>query len=153
VNWEYLFGFVNVVALVGWAMLVLLPRGAKTMSAVMYAGVALLCLTYAILFALLIGKLVDPGTVAGTGGPGSFRSIEGVRALFQSDAGIVIGWTHYLAFDLFVGMWIAKDADHKGFSRLVQLPFLFATLMAGPIGLLAWLVTREARARRAARGR
>ena len=71
--------------------------------------------------------------------------------MFTSDGGIVIGWTHYLAFDLFVGLWIAKDADHKGFSRLVQFPFLFATLMAGPIGLFAWLVTREARARRAAK--
>jgi hypothetical protein len=151
-NWAFLFGFVNALALVGWAMLILLPRGAKTMSGVMYAGVGMLCLTYAILFALVIGQLVDPGMIAGAVGPGSFRSIEGVRALFQSDAGIVIGWTHYLAFDLFVGMWIAKDADHKSFSRLVQLPFLFATLMAGPIGLFAWLVTREARARRTARG-
>jgi hypothetical protein len=152
-NWAFLFGFTNAVALVGWLLLAALPRGAKLMAVVMYAGVALLCLTYAILFILLFGKLVDPGMVAGTGGGGSFRSIEGDRALIQSEAGIVIGWTHYLAFDLFVGMWIAKDADHKGFSRLVQLPFLFATLMAGPIGLLAWLVTREARARRAARGR
>jgi hypothetical protein len=132
-------------------MLGLLPRGAKTMSGVMYAGVGLLCLTYVTLFALVICKLVDPGMAVGAGGPGSFRSIEGVRALFQSDAGIVIGWTHYLAFDLFVGMWMAKDADHKGFSRLVQMPFLLATLMAGPIGLLAWLVTREHRARNVAR--
>jgi len=117
----------------------------------MYGCVALLCLIYLALFVALIGKLVDPGVVAGAGGQSNFTSIEGIRALFASDAGIVIGWTHYLAFDLFVGLWIAKDADHKGFSRLVQIPFLFATLMAGPIGLFAWLVTREARARRAAR--
>ncbi len=82
---------------------------------------------------------------------GSFWSIAEIRGLFTSDGGIVIGWTHYLAFDLFVGLWIAKDADNKRFSRLVQLPFLFATLMAGPIGLFAWLATREARARRAAK--
>ncbi len=97
-------------------------------------------------------KLVDPGAVAGAGGQGSFRSIAGIRALFASDAGIVIGWTHYLAFDLFVGLWIAKDADNKGFARWVQLSFLAATLLAGPMGLLAWLVTRERRARRAAQG-
>jgi len=59
----------------------------------------------------------------------------------------VLGWTHYLAFDLFIGQWIARDADNKGFNRLVQLPFLFLTLMAGPIGLLLWLVVRERRAR------
>jgi hypothetical protein len=89
--------------------------------------------------------------VSTSGIKGGFGSIAGIRALFVSDAGVVIGWTHYLAFDLFVGLWMAKDADHKGFSLLVQLPFLLATLVAGPLGLLAWLVTREARARRAAR--
>jgi hypothetical protein len=133
-------------------MLALLPRGPKSSSIILYGCVAILCLVYAILFVLLFGKLVDPGAVGGAGGQGNFQSIAGIRGLFASDGGIVIGWTHYLAFDLFVGLWIAKDADHKGFSRLVQLPFLFATLMAGPIGLVAWLVTREARARRAARG-
>ncbi|MCY7398481.1 MAG: DUF4281 domain-containing protein [Sphingomonas bacterium] len=151
-NWTFLFGFANALALAGWAMLALLPRGPKLMSVIMYGCVAVLCLTYAALFVLLFGKLIDPGAVAGASGQGDFNSIAGIRGLFASDGGIVIGWTHYLAFDLFVGLWIAKDADHKGFSRLVQLPFLFATLMAGPIGLFAWLVTREARARRAAKG-
>jgi hypothetical protein len=67
--------------------------------------------------------------------------------LFMSDGGIVLGWTHYLAFDLFVGLWISRDADAKGFNRLVQTPILLATLMAGPIGLLLWLIIRERRAR------
>jgi len=150
-NWTFLFGFINALALAGWVMLALLPRGPKTMAIVMYGCVAILCLIYLVIFALLFGKLVDPGAVAGASGQGSFQSIGGIRALFASDGGIVIGWTHYLAFDLFVGLWIAKDADNKGFSRLVQIPFLFATLMAGPVGLFAWLVTREARARRMAK--
>jgi hypothetical protein len=47
-------------------------------------------------------------------------------------------------------LWISRDADAKGFSRLTQLPFLFMTFLAGPIGLLAWLVIRERRARAAA---
>ncbi|MDQ3074527.1 MAG: ABA4-like family protein [Pseudomonadota bacterium] len=149
-NWAFLFGFTNVVALAGWLMLAVLPRGPRAMALILYACVAILCLVYAVLFVLLFAKLVDPGTVEGAGGQGSFSSIAGIRGLFASDGGIVIGWTHYLAFDLFVGLWIAKDADHKGFSRLFQLPFLLATLTAGPIGLLLWLITREARARRAA---
>jgi hypothetical protein len=151
-NWAFLFGFVNALALAGWVMLAVLPRGPKLSSIILYGCIAILCLIYLTLFVLLFGKLVDPGAVGGAGGQGNFQSIAGIRGLFASDGGIVIGWTHYLASDLFVGLWIAKDADHKGFSRLVQLPFLFATLMAGPIGLVAWLVTREARARRAARG-
>jgi len=150
-KWEFLFGFTNVVALAGWVALALLPRGPKIMAILLYVGVASLCLVYALLFGLVVGGAIDPGLAAGAGGGGNFTSIAGIRALFMSDAGVVIGWTHYLAFDLFVGLWIAKDADHKGFSRLVQLPFLIATLIAGPIGLLLWLIVRERRARRAAR--
>ena len=74
----------------------------------------------------------------------------GVMALFDSKGGATVGWTHYLAFDLFTGLWIARDADAKGFGRLVQLPILFATLMVGPVGLLLWLILRERRARAAA---
>ncbi len=150
-NWTFLFGFVNVLALAGWLMLAVLPRGPTSSATILYGCVTTLCLVYFVIFVTLFGKLVDPGLVAGASGQGDFQSIAGIRGLFASDGGIVLGWTHYLAFDLFVGLWIAKDADHKGFSRLVQLPFLFATLMAGPIGLFAWLVTREARARRAAK--
>jgi hypothetical protein len=150
-NWTFLFGFINVLALIGWVMLAFLPRGPKLMSTIMYGCIAILCLVYLLLFALLFAKLIDPGAVAGASGQGDFRSIAGIRGLFASDGGIVLGWTHYLAFDLFVGLWIARDADNKGFSRFVQLPFLFATLMAGPVGLFAWLVTREGRARRMAK--
>src|ERR671912_2807260 len=104
------------------------------------------------MFVALFGGLVDPARVAGAPAPDLTNySIAGLRALFMSDGGIVLGRTHYLAFDLFVGLWIARDADAKGFSRLVQLPILFLTLMAGPIGLLIWLLARERRARAAAR--
>ena len=59
----------------------------------------------------------------------------------------MLGWTHYLAFDLFTGLWIARDADNKAFGRLVQAPVLVLTFLAGPLGLLIWLVLRERRAR------
>ncbi|MEO0908687.1 MAG: abscisic acid-deficient protein Aba4 family protein [Pseudomonadota bacterium] len=76
-----------------------------------------------------------------------------MRAIFSSDVGVVIGWTHYLAFDLFVGLWIARDADAKSISRLIQAPILLATLMAGPLGLFVWLIVREPAARKSGRPR
>ena len=151
-SWDFIFGFTNAVAFAGWIALALFPRGPKLMAVVLYAGVAILCLAYAAMFVALFGGLADPVRVPGAASADlTDYSVDGLRALFMSDGGIVLGWTHYLAFDLFVGLWIAKDADNKGFSRLVQLPFLFGTLMAGPVGLLAWLIVRERRARRAAR--
>ena len=149
-SWSALFTLTSVVALLGWAMLAFLRRSRTVNSIIMYACVGLLCLAYAAMFVALFGSLADPARVAGAPEPDlSDYSVEGIRALFMSDGGIVLGWTHYLAFDLFVGLWIARDADAKGFSRLIQLPILFFTLMAGPIGLLLWLVIRERQARAA----
>jgi hypothetical protein len=141
-NWGGLFTFVHVVALAGWALLFLAPRGPRVAAYVLYLCVGLLCLTYTVMFASQAGSIIA----------GDFLSIEGIRSLFASDGGIVIGWTHYLAFDLFIGQWIAKDADHKGVSRIAQVPVLILTLLAGPIGLLVWLIVRERRARALARG-
>ena len=152
--WPFLFTLTNAIALLGWVLLAGFPRKPLTMSAVLYLGVALLCLIYAVIFVVLVGGFADPGRVPGAA-PLDYAnySIPGIRALFMTDAGIVLGWTHYLAFDLFTGLWIARDADAKGFGRMIQLPFLFATFMAGPLGLLGWLVVREARARAAATAR
>jgi hypothetical protein len=146
-GWDSIFALTNGIAILGWLILWFAPRKPVLLSLVMYLGVALLCLIYVICFALLIFGVVGDGS-----GPGSFTyDIPGIRALFASDAGIVIGWTHYLAFDLFTGLWIARDADNKGFGRVAQFPILFATLMAGPVGLLIWLILREPAARRKTR--
>ena len=139
--WDWIFSAVNLIAIVGWAILLLLPRREILLTVVLYLGIGVLCLVY-------VGGLAH--AVASGVAEIDFGSIEGVRAIFASDAGVTVGWTHYLAFDLFVGLWIARDADAKGVARLLQAPILLATLMAGPLGLLVWLLWRERyRSRRA----
>ena len=95
----------------------------------------------------MLGGFLSGTIDAGGAGGGDFTTLAGVMKLFDSPGGATMGWIHYLAFDLFTGLWIARDADAKGFSRIVQFPFLFLTLMAGPVGLLTWLIVRERRAR------
>ena len=151
-SWSSVFVLTNVIAMAGWAMLVLLPRRPAVHSIILVGCVALLCLAYTIMFVGLFGGGIDPARVPGVPAPDlTDYSVTGLRALFMSDGGIVLGWTHYMAFDLFVGLWISRDADAKGFSRLTQLPFLIVTFLAGPIGLLLWLLVRERRARRLAK--
>lgn len=149
-TWDTAFSIANGWALLMWVCLILLPRRPFLEALVFYAGVGLLCFAYVLFMGLVLGGIVDPLPQGQGGAPGSFTTIEGVRALFASDGGIVIGWIHYLAFDLFAGIWIAKDADAKGFSRYVQAPILLLTFMAGPAGLFIWFLIRERRARAAA---
>ncbi|MGB7406885.1 MAG: ABA4-like family protein [Pontixanthobacter sp.] len=146
--WDTIFNAANMLALVAWIALILLPRKPALLAGIMYCGIALLCLIYSAGLVAVLTGLVSNG---GAGEEAGFSSIAGVRAIFASDSGVTIGWVHYLAFDLFVGLWIARNADAKGFARWVQAPILSATFLAGPLGLFIWLIIREKRARVAAK--
>ena len=151
-TWATLFALTNAVALAGWLMLAALPRGPKVMALILYLGVGLLCLTFLGLIVLMHVHAIDSNRLPGTPPPNFLDyNVAGLRNLFMSDGGVVLGWTHYLAFDLFVGQWIARDADNKRVPRWAQLPILLLTLVAGPVGLAIWLVVRERRARAVAR--
>ena len=52
------------------------------------------------------------------------------------------GWTHYLAFDLFIGGWEVRDAQSRGISHLLVVPALVLTFLFGPAGLLLYLAVR-----------
>ena len=73
---------------------------------------------------------------------GGFGSLEAVRALFASDSALTAGWLHYLAFDLFVGTFIARAGSEARIPGLLLLPCLALTFLFGPAGLLLFLVIR-----------
>jgi hypothetical protein len=75
---------------------------------------------------------------------GGFGSIAEVRALFANDSALAAGWLHYLAFDLFVGAWIAREGLARGVPRLLLLPCFALTFLFGPAGLLLFLLLRFA---------
>jgi hypothetical protein len=133
-SFAQLFSIANTAALLGWACLILAPRHRLVIGTLRYGLIAALSVTYAALILLYFFRIQG----------GGFNSIAEVRALFLSDGGLVAGWVHYLAFDLFIGIWIAEEADRAGTSRLVQAPILVATFMFGPIGLLLHYATRAA---------
>ena len=56
--------------------------------------------------------------------------------------GATVGWVHFLAFDLFVGRWIYLDSRSRNINPFLMFPFIFFTLMLGPIGFLSYLILR-----------
>jgi hypothetical protein len=83
---------------------------------------------------------------------GGFSTLEGVATLFTNRWLLVAGWVHYLAFDLLIGTWEARDARQRGVPHLLLVPCLFLTLMLGPAGWLLYLGVRELRSSRPVRG-
>ncbi|KNE71590.1 hypothetical protein AMAG_16152 [Allomyces macrogynus ATCC 38327] len=55
---------------------------------------------------------------------------------------IAAAWMHYLAFDLVLGWFTARDAQRVGISRAVVAPCLFLTLMLGPTGTLSYFLIK-----------
>lgn len=146
-DWDFLFGLTNLIAIAGWLALIALPRSELVLKAVLVGAVGLLCVIYTALFIGLAGGLLDAEPDAGVA-QGFAYSVDGLKAMFAARGAIVVGWTHYLAFDLFVGLWIARDADARRVGGWAQLPFFTVTFLAGPIGLLAWLLARHSLGRR-----
>lgn len=147
-DWDLLFALTNGIAVIGWLALAALPRNEQVLSGVLWTAVGLLCAIYLVMFIGLMGGMVDPVRDSAGPMPPFEYSVDGLKTAFAARGVIVLGWTHYLAFDLFVGVWIARDADTRRIGRLTQLPVFFATFMAGPIGLLLWLLLRRPLTRR-----
>lgn len=134
---ERLFQIAGAITMPGWALLVLLPRWKYSARLVCGAVIpALLGVLYVSLFARF-----------GPGAEGGFGTLAEVRQLFAEPFLLLVGWIHYLAFDLFVGAWEVRDAQKHGVPHLLVVPCLVLTLMLGPTGLLVYLVIRAVRVR------
>jgi hypothetical protein len=128
---DLLFSLANPVALLGWVLLALAPRGRLTRQLV-HSGALPLLLAAA--YTLLISRHYL-GPHAGRGG---FGSLAQVGALFADPWALLAGWVHYLCFDLTIGAWAARDAHRRGLPHALLVPCLLLTFLFGPVGLLLY---------------
>jgi hypothetical protein len=131
------FLVLNWIALAAWVLLALLPG--KRVVTDLVAGKVVPALLAVVYVAIVAANWM--------GSEGSFSSLSGVSTLFANPWLLVAGWTHYLAFDLFVGSWEVRDARERGIPHLLVVPCLVLTLMFGPAGWLLYLAVRSARER------
>lgn len=129
---EQLFSILNLIAIATWLPLVFLPRARWSATLVPVAIPAALATIYVVLAAAALMQ-----------GGGGFSSLASVRTLFGSDWGLLAGWTHYLAFDLFIGGWEVRDARWRGIPHLLVVPALVLTFLFGPAGLMLYLAIRR----------
>ena len=131
---DLVFSLASSLALVGWIALAVSPEGARwTRLARLFAG-RIVPLVLAVFYVLLFA--------AHGMGDGGYDSIAAVQRLFAVPALLTAGWLHYLAFDLFVGAWIAERAGALSLPHWLVLPLLALTFMFGPAGFLAFELLR-----------
>lgn len=129
---EFLFSAANSLAMAGWVALLAFPR--RRLANWWISGLIIPGLLSAFYVALLVIHV--PGAAGG------FSSLAGVAALFATPGVLLAGWVHYLAFDLFLGAWMARRATAEGLPLWALLPALPVTFLVGPAGLLLFLALR-----------
>ena len=99
---DSLFQICNTIVLPAWLLLIFAPKWKWTGRIVLTGIVLILCIVYVMgaIETISNGKLDFD----------SFGSLEGVMSLFTEPEAVLIGWVHYLAFDLVVGWLIVQNA-------------------------------------------
>lgn len=131
-NLENVFSYCSMIAMIGWIILII-SLFVKFPRKIVSFGVIpiLLSVAYAYFIATSFGSA-----------EGNFGSLEGVMSLFTNKTLALAGWIHYLAFDLWIGIWEANDAKKHGIHPLLLIPCFFFTFMFGPVGLLLYLIIK-----------
>ena len=132
-NPDFIFKISNNFVLIGWLLLVFLPRW--RWSARLIAP-ALIPVLLSGLYTTLV--IQEPSHSSG-----GFSSLPLVAQLFQNRAILLAGWVHYLAFDLFVGSWEVRDAQQIGIAHYLVVPCLILTFLLGPAGWLLYFAVRS----------
>lgn len=128
------FTALNLAVLPWWLCWLVAPRSRAALRMAAHSGVfVVLSLVYTLLVAAVLAQ-------GGFGG----SDAASVRAGLSTPLGFLTGWTHYLAFDLFVGAWIVREAQRLD---VEARPFLLFTVLLGPLGLGAFLLRRALRLR------
>jgi hypothetical protein len=133
---ETIFSLCNAAVLPAWLLLAFAPRWRWTQH-VVTGTTAALALVYLIAILPTFGQ-----------GEGGFGSLRAVAQLFARPQVLLVGWIHYLVFDLFTGAWEVRDAARLGLPHWTVVPCLALTLLFGPVGFLAYLTLRAALRRR-----
>jgi hypothetical protein len=120
-----------------WALIIFLPH-LKITDMVVHSVFAPIGLgvTYTWLLANVMGGVIPMPDGAG------FASLDALMKTFSVKEAVVAGWAHYIVFDLFVGAWIARDAQRVGINPFIVAIPLLLTFVVGPIGLLTYLMLR-----------
>ena len=135
-----LYSAINLGVLPAWILLFAAPRAGITVKLV-HSGIY--PVVYGSLYVFFMARAMFFGFAAADGG---LETAAGVSAFFSHPNGVIVGWLHYLVFDLFIGAWIGRDAMRRGISHFWVLPCQIFTFVLGPVGLLAYFILRKVKA-------
>ncbi len=134
-----IFTVLNRVPLPVYLLMILLPTTRLTQFVVRSKiAIWLLSVSYLVLMAI---SMTGPSSSFNMS---DFTQLNTVLALFARRDIMLVGWVHYLAFDLFVASWIFVDNFDGGrpVPHVFIIPTLLMVLMFGPVGLVLYSILK-----------
>ena len=114
-----------------WVILILDPGGRAARAVVHNA-----------LIFLLLAAFHAVVTVIAAVDPADLSSWDRIQALYRDDVMVLNTWLHFIAVDLFVGAWMARDGTRLGVHGVVVRLCLVVTFSIAPLGIAIYLIVR-----------
>lgn len=67
-----------------------------------------------------------------------FFSLKGVMKAFKREDVVMLGWVHYISFDLMIGRYIIVDSQANNIPHILVVLPVVLSFMFGPTGLVVY---------------
>ena len=135
-NYENIYLIANIGVIPCWLLLIFLPGATITKILVKSVVIPLLLSTAYIFIAYQIYITENIFEIFNL-----YLGLDELYSLYSNEGFLLIFWLHFLTINLFVGNWIANDAQNFLVSRPFVIISLITTYFTGPLGLvLYWLI-------------
>ena len=137
-TFENIYLWTNISILPFWFMLIIIPNSKFTQFFVNSIIIPLILATtyvYIIYQAILLNEpIFDVFKL--------YLSLDNLYTVFATESFLLVFWLHFVALNLFLGSWIARDGIKHNISRnLIFIP-LILVYFTGPLGLVLYWIIR-----------
>ena len=135
---DRIFIFASSIAFISWSLLFIYPYSSRIRQ-ILYGGIVT---CFSLLYTGFFICYFDLESFQ------SFSTLSGLVSLFSNKEADLLGWIHYLAFDLLAGIYISKDAEKNKLNLWIIRPMFLFTFLAGPLGFLLYTIIRTIKVRK-----
>ena len=71
-----------------------------------------------------------------------YLGLDSLNKIYSNESLRLIFWLHFLAINLFVGSWIARDSQRYMVPKILSIPCITIVYFTGPLGIVIYWVVR-----------
>mgnify|MGYP001280655137 FL=1 len=136
-TYQNIYLIVNSGVLPLWLMLLFMPNHYLTR---FFTNTVIVPLLLAVTYIFISYKIYLDGSIFE--GFSLYIGLDNLYSLFSEESFLLVFWIHFLSISLFVGGYIARDAQRYLVPRFLCFISILITYFAGPVGLLLYWFVR-----------